>query len=344
MKASIIFALALASSSAMALESTMDLKGRFDYVRTETENKAATTTKSSSGEYKISYLRLGTSAKFNDTTKLKLVLDFKDSNAAVTNSVSEFVDEAILTKTFGDFSFMAGKQTVLVGGRENDWSKRDMYINSKYNDQIADNLVGLTAGYTIMNQSVYLQHLETASNGGGFTDKKATGLAYYGNFMDGMISPIVSYHKVGTTRQGLYDTFLAAGVQVSAMNVVFEFDYLMLEQEKNGTNTAGNTADAELNSMVAHVRYNHENFKPFFKYIMEKGDNSFTGLIAGAVETERNVWELGLEYVPNKDEDMRYHAVYSSAEAKQTSGAGTRNKDEEQKIYAGLAFGMNILK
>ena len=67
----------------------------------------------------------------------------------------------------------------------------------------------------------------------------------------------------------------------------------------------------------------------------------------GAVESERTVMELGLEIVPNKDEDFRYHIVYSAAETEETrrtaatAGQSMENK-EETKIFAGVKFGLNL--
>jgi hypothetical protein len=169
--------------------------------------------------------------------------------------------------------------------------------------------------------------------------------------MDGMITPILSYTKVGTGRHGQYDVFTAAGVSANYMNVVFQLDYLMRENERGGTNTTGGVVDSELTTMVAHVRYNHENYKPFFKYIKEDAEGSFDlgASFTGAVESERTVMELGLEYVPNKDEDMRYHLVYSAAETEETrrtvaTAEQKMENFEDTKIYAGVAFGMNLLK
>ena len=70
----IVAALALTSGSAMALDTVMGLKGRFDYVRTETDNNPG---KDSSVVLTTSYLRLVTDAKLNDTMTAKLTLDFQ---------------------------------------------------------------------------------------------------------------------------------------------------------------------------------------------------------------------------------------------------------------------------
>lgn len=336
----------------------LTLKGRFDYQSAETkETSSGTTTKTTSGEYSTEYLRLVGATKLGDTVSAKLTLDLTDSNDATNvDGLTKFVDEAFITKSLGmGFTAMAGKQAVLVGGRENDWSGRDMYSASQYSDSIPGSSTGLTLGYEVAGQSFYLQHLESA-DATALVDKKVTGVAWYGNFMEGMVSPIVSYHKVGTDRAGQYDTFLALGSQFKWNQVVAEFDYLMLTKENDGLNAAGTSAaDVEHTSMVFHVRYNHENFRPFAKFIMESTEGNDEDLDGAGTaintdldvtETKNTEYEIGLEFYPNKDEDFRYHAVYSNSTYESDKGrAGfSAFKSEETKIYAGLAFGMDLLK
>ena len=334
----ILAAVALTTSSAMALDTVMGLKGRFDYTHSETENTPGG--KDSEGKLTTSFLRLVTEGKINETVTAKLTLDFQPA-PATDNGLSNLVDEAFLTKSFGNgLSVIVGKQAVLNGGHENEYSVRDLYTTSAHNDQIVDNITGVTAGYAMAGQNVYLQYLQQtdAAQAPAFSDKKVVGIAYYGSFMDKMIEPVISYHKQGTIRAGQYDTFSAVGLRVNVAQFTVEADYLMLEQEK--LSAAG---DAELNSIVALVRYNHENFKPFAKFIKEDAEKGFAGIIAGADESERTAFELGLEYFPTKDEDFRYHAVYTNSESELTKPTPS-SKVEEQKIYVGIAFNYNILK
>ena len=351
--------LAAIATVASANAGELKLKGRFDYQSTEEKTKVDTvSTKETSGVYSVDYLRLAGSTKLGETLSGKVVLDLTDSNDATkVDGLTKLVDEAFITKSFGmGLSAMVGKQAVLVGGRENDWSSRDVYTVSQFNDAIPGNATGLSVGYEVAGQSFYLQHLE--ANTTDLTDKKITGVAWYGNFMDGMISPIVSYHKVGTDRAGNYDTFLAVGSQFAWNSIVAEVDYLMLTQEDGGLNAAGTkAADVEHNAMVFHVKYNHENFRPFAKFIMETtegnnaklDENDANSTINGdldVTETKNTAFELGLEYVPNKDEDFRYHVVYTNGTYESDKGRTgyTKFEKETTTIYAGLAFGMDLLK
>ncbi len=329
----------LASTASAAVESDSKIIARFDYVNTKTERTA--TPETTSGQMQTNYLRWKNTAKFNDTITGELTLDFTDSEKADPSAdepVSNFVDTAFITKTFGPgFSATIGKQAVLVGGRENDWSGSDMYAFSAFNDGIPANLVGLSLGYTVAEQTFYIQHLEGVTT--TLKDKKVSGVAWYGNLMNKMINPIVSYHKIGTDRVGQYDILMAAGLQFNMDMFLVEADYLTRTNENGGLNASAAVADAELKSMVGHVRYNHENFRPFVKYIKEDGEGNYA-LGGTAVEQERSVMEVGLEYVPNKDEAMRYHVVYNTAKVENSTGAALEEK--EKTIIAGVKWALSL--
>jgi hypothetical protein len=336
MKALTILAtFALTTGSVMALDTVMDVKGRFDYINSKTDTVPGS--KTSSGVLTTSYLRLVTGTKVNETTALKLALDFQPSST-VDNNLSNTVDEATLTKTFNNFSVIIGKQLVLTGGRENDYLAKDDYLYSKFSDSVTDNLTGVSVGYQFAEQNLYLQYLQqTDSTKNPLTDKKVMGVVYYGNFLDKMIMPIVSYHKLGTNRPGAYDIQTAVGLRFNVQSFIVEADYLMLKQEKTSN------GDRELTSMVGHIRYAHESFQPFVKFIKDDGKKNYDGIVSGSEKSERTSYEVGLEYIPNKDEDMRYHVVYDNMKSEKKSPTPT-SEVKEQKIYAGIAFNYNILK
>lgn len=338
MKLRLLLASALLATSAYAVESEMKVIGRFDYNSLETK---AAGEKETSGELTTQFLRWKNTAKFSDTVTGELTLDFKavgsqtTEDGETTTNFLDLVDTAFITKTFGPgLSLTIGKQATLTGGRENDWSQSDLYTTSAFFEALPANTVGLTLGYTFADQTFYAQYLEGETT--ELTDKKITGVAWYGNIAN-LVNPIVSYHKEGTDRPGQYDTLLSAGLQFNVSSFLVEFDYNTRTNENgSGTNPA---VDAELTSMVAHVRYNHENWRPFAKYIMDDAEGSFE-LGSGGVEQERTAWELGLEYVQNKDEALRYHLVYGNSETKNSSGA--ENKIENTSIVAGVKFALSL--
>lgn len=332
----ILATLLLTSAPSFAFDTAIGLKGRFDYIHSKLENKPGTET--SSGVMTTSYLALITSSKINETTQAKLVLNFR-SDSTLDNGAQNMVNEANLTKTHDAFSAIIGKQAILTGGRENDYSYRDMYIYSRFADTYIYYATGLSLGYSKNGQNLYVQYLEQADSvANPLTDKKITGVAYYGDWMNQMIMPIISYHRYGTNRPGAYNNIFSGSLRFTIDKFFIEGDYLTNEQEKFSA-----SGDAKVTSVVTHARYMFEQgFQPFAKFITEKGKNGFSAIVSGATESERKAFEVGVEYYPVKDEDMRYHVVYNNSTSKETSPS--TNKIEEQKFYAGIAFNYNILK
>lgn len=337
MKALTILAtLILTSSSAFAFDTTIGLKGRFDYVHTKTETTPGSET--SSGILTTSYLKLIADSKINDTTRARLTLNFQQ-NSTLDNNVQNLVDEAYVAKTAGDFSIILGKQPVFTGGRENDYAASDLYIYSRFVETFGSYFTGATGGYTKFDQNFYLQYLEQSdTRSTPLTDKKIIGAAYYGDLMGKMVMPIISYHKFGTNRPGSYNNVISAGLRLNIGKFLIEGDYLVNELENFST-----LGDAKITSVVTHVRYIFDQgFQPFAKFITEEGKKGFDGIVTGSTESERKAYEVGLEYTPSKEEDFRYQVVYNNSNSKQTSPATT--KVEEQKLYAGITFSYNILK
>lgn len=348
--------LAIMSMTTLA-QGAVSVQGRFDYKRLETKTTTAatatttSTSKDSSGEYEVNLARVLTSGKINDSLTFDMELDLKQASGTNANggALNDFVDSMVLTKKIGEsFSVKLGKQDPLLGGFEWAQADSDVYAASTFYTDGAPNSVGLSAHYSLLGNTLSLVHLETATNSGtsnSTTDKKVTGALLAGSYMDGMIGTRFSHHQVGAAA-GRTD-LTGLGLQFVKDLFVVQLDYSMATKKNQGTNDAAATVDAKLNTMVAHVRYNHENYKPFVKYIMDKSEGSYalTNDVAGA-ESERIVIEAGLEYSPNKDEDMRYHLVYLMAETKQktgTTGTTARGKIENDTILAGVKFGFNLL-
>lgn len=333
----ILAALFSLSAPAFSFDTVMGFKGRFDYIYTELENKPGT--KTSSGVMTPSYLSLVTDSKINETTSARLTLNFKQ-NSTIDNGVQNMVNEAYITKKHEAFSAIIGKHAIMAGGRENDYSARDAYLYSRFVDTFEYYATGVSLGYSKDGQNLYAQYLEqTDSSSTPLTDKKIVGAAYYGEWMNKMIMPIISYHRFGTSRPGAYNNVFSGSLRFNIDKFFIEGDYLTNELEK--FSAAG---DAKVNTVVVHARYLFDQgFQPFVKFITEDGKKGFAGIVSGATDSERKAFEVGLEYVPEKDVDFRYHVVYNNSNSKQTS-PGPELKVEEQKIYAGIAFNYNILK
>lgn len=341
MKTLLFLILSLLPCQTFALETSMILRGRFDYNHAETNFTPGI--KDSSGIFTTSYLRLGVESKIDDTMKANVIFDFTDANTPKDNGLTELIDVAYVTRLIGRGSLLIGKQGVLIGGRENDYSARELYLFSAFNDATSASATGLTSRYDIFGQSFYAQYLQQRdSKQTPFSDKKILGVAYYGSFFEKMMEPILSYHKLGTTRPGQYDLFTATGVRMNIFLFIFEADYLMLKKEKAGINPALVAVDAKVNSSVLVARYHHEKYRPFVKYILDEGKRYYDlGNGINELETKRNAWEVGMEYYPKKDNDVRYHVVYNSAKLEEETGA--RDEYEEKKLIIGFSFGLNVM-
>ena len=309
----------------MPMSTVMNLRGRYDW--THTENKTASG-KSKESEFSAQDLRLVTDGKVNATTKFSFTL--KPLKSA-TNE--EMVDTAFVTKKLNDtFSVLIGKQAPLVGGRENDYADYDLYLLSSFKSALLGNTPGVSIQTEMAGQSLYLQALKSST-----TTLKSTytyGASYYGNFLDGKIVPILSYHQEATDRSKQKNKYIALGSQFTSGNTVLEFDWLKKTEEKNGASSK----NLDTTSMVLQLKYNHEMFEPFAKIIMDKKEN----INATVTETERTGWEAGLEFHPSKDEDLQYHLVYNSAETKEKVG-GTATTTDTQ-VIVGATFSFNILQ
>ncbi len=322
----------LLSVGVMAGDNTISATTRFGAI--VRNNDSATTRNSSAIE--AEYLRLSFDGGLNASTKYHLVLDpvhNADANDTTTN-ISAFITEIGIVRSFGDdTSLIIGKQKVLMGAIENWYATPDVYTYSQYNSSLSGRTGAATLAHKMMGQEFKLQ----LSNGN--EDKRSPGtksqskfgyaVMYKGNFMEGMIKPILGYAIDPTERKDA-NTYLSAGAQLNAAMFTVEAEYGLNTKVK-----ASGTDDMTTSSIIALVRYNHDNFQPFVKFI---ADTNKTGSVK---TTERTAFDLGLEMKEVKDDAVRYHIVYSSQTGKTS---GVKNTEKPSQIYAGLKFTANFLK
>ena len=239
-----------------------------------------------------------------------------------SNSISSTIEYAYVTKKWDNgFKASLGKQFIVLGGREDDYSGMDVYTYS----QFADNYFlgyrnALTLGYSAMNQSVGLMIVNpNRANEADSERKFAYNLHWYGNLMNGMIKPIVAYSvepasasDVNGNDKNAEVTSLGLGAQINVNQMMVELDYYTGTKEKQaGTNAA--PKDIDSTAIVANLKYNHGDWAPFVKYIMEEEE--------AATKTEITSYDLGLEYALGGGN--RIHAVYSSQDFDYAAGGKT---------------------
>jgi hypothetical protein len=229
-----------------------------------------------------------------------------------SNSLASTIEYAYVTKKWDNgLSLSLGRQFIVLGGREDDYSGMEVYTYS----QFADNYYlayrnALTIGYNTMDQSFGLMIINPNRAQKEDSNRKfAYNLHWYGNLMDGMIKPIVAYSvepadasDVKGTDKNAEVTSLGLGAQINVNQMMVELDYYTGTKEKQaGTDQA--PKDIDSTAIVANIKYNHGDYAPFVKYIMEEEEK-------GNLKSEITSFDIGLEY--SLGSGNRIHAVYSS--------------------------------
>ena len=167
-----------------------------------------------------------------------------------------------------------------------------------------------------MNQLIGFQILNSlrSETSTATADKKyAKGIYWYGNFLDGMIKPIVNYHiepetgpTDGANGAEVETKDLSLGVQLNVSKMKFEVDYLTLNKEGQA-GTFAQPADDKYKSIVAQLHYTCGNWTPFFKYTIDERTSKSDSLLD--IKLESTVLDAGIEY--NLAKGHRFHLVYS---------------------------------
>lgn len=282
-----------------------------------------------------------------------------------TMTTDSFVDHLFLAKTYGQWTFAAGKLWSNVGGfeRRASWDG-DTYLVSAANGGFGgkgavtdsfgatgeittpQNLSGVSAAYAITeNHKVEVQILnqtnaQTIEGAQSATNKmQFVNVAYWGSFIDGMIKPYLNYgfggaDTVSTTTgvtTGNEQTFWAAGFRLAPMaNLGVDVEYLANANKQTG-------GKAETNSAIVEARYNMNGWVPVLKY-----ENSKVKDQAGDDLFDRNAFAVALEFVPKADEAFRYHIAYvNSSDDYKATGS---DKVDYSTITVGFKYAGDIAK
>lgn len=339
---------AIATTGAFAGEHKAVFKGRMD-LRGDNNDYAKTGVGSNSA-FNMAYARTQFKGDVNDsgvTYKLTLnLLKGADANKDV-NGTSKFLDEASLKFKMGDaLSLTAGKQYVLIGGREYDLSTRDTYATSVFYAATPSKDLGVTLGYSVAGQEFDLQVFngnkrttggaDTSNGSTSIQSKMGYGVTWYGNLMDGMIKPIAGYAVMpvySASVSGKENVFMALGAQFNVSNFVIETDYDSLNKKK----AISTSVDTKVTSMYASVSYKMDMVSPWFKYISSEEKN----YAVNNDKRETTVMELGAQF--KHSEGVKFNVVYDMSEVETTSAAGVKAKSEPKSIFASVAFDTSLI-
>lgn len=339
---------AIATTSAFAGEHKAVLKARMD-LRGDNRDYAKTGVGSNSA-FSAAYARTQFKGDVNDSgVSYKLTLNLVKASEANkdVNGTSGFLDEASLKFKMGDaLSLTAGKQYVLLGGREFDWSLRDLYATSVFFASAPSKDLGATVTYSVAGQDFNLQVFngnKRTSGGEGTTNgstsmqsKMGYGITWYGNLMDGMIKPIAGYTimpRYSATASDREDVMMALGAQFNVSNFVIEADYDSLNKKK----AISTSVDTKVTSMYGYVSYKMDMVSPWFKYISSEEKN----YAVNNDKRETTVMELGAQF--KHSEGVKFNVVYDMSEVETTSAAGVKAKSEPKSMFASVVFDTSLI-
>jgi hypothetical protein len=341
MKKSVILFFLILSLQVFAGDHSIDFGGRSDWkLRNNDIDKTGTPNSSS---FEINYLLASFSGKISPTYSYFISADFLQSSSSpdIVNGVSDFIDEAFISKTLSDgMSLSVGKKAILIGGREYDYFPYDLYTTSYFYQATPINDVGLTLTKEVGEQLWMFQFFNgnktnVSSKPSVNTQSKfGYSVGWYGNLIDKFLKPVVAYTVVPKGVNGIRlskgdDVYIGAGVQVNTPhNFVLEVDYGMLTQNHFG----GEGIHQKTKSIVGLIRYTGENYMPFFKMISDV-------ITLDSNETDkRSAFDVGVEYKPSNDDLVSYHIVYTGESSKSNVDSSPTT------VTVGLKFDASLLK
>lgn len=337
----------------------LDIRG--DYVSNMYDDDAAGTQRSSSSNFKINDLQVDFQGKTSQKTGYRLRVDYKNSDADAVDpgpndNLSTFVDMAYISHALTDsFTIMGGKLWAANGGIIGLYDPNEVYLYPKafIDTYIGGHIyaTGFGATYAVAGQTFFLN----VTNPGAYSEdadtttennkRNAVSARWLGNFMDGALTPTVTYsmetaqnQSASTPRKKLKSDYAAIGLKYTAPVFEVDADYMM--NTHSDKTTAGEKD--KVNSALVTARYKMNQFRPFVTVESSKSDTATTATTSKEVKTTN--FGVGVEYRPSKDEDFRFHAVYLNTKD-ETTNTGTPSTDQKgQTIIVGMRLRADLLK
>ena len=303
-------------------------------------------------KFEATYLKMNLTGKLADDIRFRFRHAFNDPTTTTADGTGSTTDYAYIDKVYGDTFIRMGKQFYGgLCGRDGDASSLRIQFFGEACNVVPDfYLNGISAYHSVADQLFALalvnpSTIETNSSGVGIS------ASYWGNFMGGMIEPIVNYTTLPTNEQkdangtvtsdGEATTHWAAGSRFTFGKVWFELD---VEQTIIPDRTVGGSADTEVNSQVVSLQYAPGALKYEVKYSLsdiknssaiDTDFNSATATVAG-LEYDQTQASATIYYTPNADVDLTYHIAYYTR-TRDFKGASVATADTtDSKIMVGF--------
>ncbi len=353
-------------ANATSPDSSIVIDGRADYLSQSYNDDASSPggARPTNSVFRFPSFRVDFKGKIGEETAYRLRLNIPNAAVATTypapaDNMSSFVDFAYITRALtSNLKLTVGKQWLGTAGWVGTYDPADVYLYPKgFLDGVTNNLTygtGVGLQYEGMGQKVSL----VASNpGAASTDngtatgnannsRQALGGRYFGKFLDATLQPTLSYLVEGIQNQtasskNLVYTFSSVGIRYTVPAFDIDADYIMNSfADKTTTGSSDGTTSLYI---LARYKMPEIGLKQFLGY-----ENS-TQKTETSATVEKNVtttsYQVGIEYYPKKDEDFRFHLVYSGQSANTDLGTGAAStKQNQQQIIAGIRFKADLLK
>jgi hypothetical protein len=340
----------------------IDMEGRVDLT-----NSSAITSLNGGGQntfvngtaFVFNAMRPRIIGKATDELSYVLRLNLGKANTAVArDNTTDLIDQA-----WGDYKPMqglnirVGKQNFLqVTGWESVYYLTDVFTYSSTFNKNAQTYgyyrSGVAATYNWGDHNFTLAATNAAKNNTEATGSSQlnNGLAYSfyydGQFLDGMIKPILAYTMYqmdgnadvapAIQTNSTNDTLIAVGVRIAPIEgLTVDVDYDNLNQPNQNSLTQANN---QLTTTIrGEARYQFGQFIPFVNYISDKSTAFGTIAAPNAGNFTLNTYDVGVMYYPFKDKNFRYHVVYSNSNQNNDSSA-VNSQVVTTNIRAGIKF------
>lgn len=187
------------------------------------------------------------------------------------------------------------------------------------------------------------------SNDGPFAQNKLmTGVIYRLNIADWNMNWLASYHAERFSSKDNKIGLMAVGLEHTIGDFKYQLDYINNKYQKDfGNEVITSTPAQSLTGFALNTAYRWDNFNFLAKgaFFTEKMDTGSASGISADVTNTYTDWGLTAEYIPKKEQNMRYHVAYLQRTMKPDSGLFNSDSARSlSEIIVGTRINADFLK
>lgn len=363
----LIPAIALLSTTAMAMDYKINMEGRADFVnanvKTTTGTTAATTVTQKYNNFNNNLVRMNLMGKVNDSLSFRVRYRMinapaNPATAGAREVTASSLDMFYIDHTNSFFTTRIGKTNWAEAyGRESVVAGTDVFLVSdaatvyKGASFGTDYRFGATAMFKFLdtnNLSIALSNPNSTFSDLSGAEQKNTGIAfgayYTGSFLNKMVQPLLAYTNasqngdadnttVANKTKDVNNTMMNVGLRSEVAGFVIDADYKEAKtpSTKFDAHATAGTVNTKTKSVYANVAYSVADFTPMVTYINDK----FTSDTATA-QYKKNSFAVGTYWKPMADVGFRYHVMYTSSTKKFDAATTGTAKVVDNRLYVGF--------